>query len=160
MTSRCEAVCLTLLCVAKAHQKKYCWASQKKIQQLVDQYHKIGMSNRTLNRDLRWLEDNGYISRTRRIRVDPQGHLVFCSTLYKFTGKLFNWLYRIGNRVKRLFSFFRLPKWADHQLTQKPASSITLPGSVEKVLIKERDGTIAEYNPGTGEYHKLTDLPN
>jgi len=152
MTSRCEAIVISLLSVAKAHQKKYCWASQKKIQQLVEDYHKIATSNRTLNRDLRWLEDNGYISRLRRIRVDSQGRLVFSSTLYKFTGKLFNWLYGIGNRVKRLFSYFRLPKWADHKLTQMVGSSTTLPGSVEKVLIKERDGTLATYDPSTGEY--------
>jgi hypothetical protein len=130
----------------------YSWASQKKIQQLVEDYHKMRMSNRTLNRDLRWLEDNGYISRLRRIHLDPTGRFVFSSTLYKFTGKLFNWLYGIGNRVKRLFSFFRLPKWADHKLTQIVGSSTTLPGSVEKVLIKERDGTLATYNLSTGEY--------
>ncbi len=152
MTSRCEAVALSLLCVAKAHGKKYCFVSQKRLGELVERYHRLGMCNRTLNRDLRWLEDNGYISRLRRIRVGPGGKLVFCSTLYKFTGKLFNYLVYVGNRVKRLFSFFRLPKWADHQLTQKQAFSRELPGSVEKVLIKERDGTLAEYNPSTGEY--------
>jgi len=154
MTSRGESICVTLLSVAKAHEKKYCFVSQKRIQELLEKYHALRISNRTLNRDLRWLEDNGYISRLRRIRVGQGGKLVFCSTLYKFRGKLFNWLYSMGNRVKRFFSFFRLPKMADHQLTQKQASSLAAPASVEMVLIKERDGTVKRYDPRTGELFK------
>lgn len=156
MKERREAVVISLLCVAKAHQKKYCWVSQKRILELLKKYHGLGISNRTLNRDLRWLEDEGFISRLRRIRVDAQGRLVFCSTLYKFKGKLFNWLYAMGNRVKRLFSFFRLPKWADHQLAQKAASSVGAPSSVGILLVKARDGTVERYDPRTGALLKGT----
>lgn len=152
MTSRCEAEVMCLLGVAKKYKKFYCWVSQKRIEELLEKYQSMGMSNRTLNRDLRWLEDNGYISRLRRIRVNKEGKLVFCSTLYKFTGKLFNWLYSMGNRVKRLFSHFRLPALADYQLHQKQASSVGLPSDVELLLIKERDGTVSRFNPRTGEY--------
>jgi len=151
MTNRCEAIAISLLSVAKKHQKKYCFVSQKRIQELLEKYHALVISNRTLNRDLRWLEDNGYISRLRRIRVDPNGKLIFCSTLYKFTGKLFNWLVYMGNRVKRLFSFFRLPKWADHQLMQKRASSPIASLSGNWVLIKEKDGSVWRYNSKDGE---------
>jgi hypothetical protein len=151
MTSRCEAVVMSLLGVSKKHKKFYCWVSQKRLEELVEKYHAIGLSNRTLNRDLRWLEDNGYISRLRRIRVDKQGRLIFCSTLYKFTGKLFNWLYSMGNRVKRLFSHFRLPKLADYQLQQKQAFSTVASSSVELLLIREKDGSVSKYNPKTGE---------
>jgi len=154
MTLRCEAVVMSLLGVAKKYEKFYCWVSQKRLEELIEKYHAIDLSNRSLNRDLRWLEDNGYISRVRRIRVDKSGKIIFCSTLYKFTGKLFNWLYRMGNRVKRLFSHFRLPKLADYQLLQKQASFALASSSVEKVLIKERDGTISQYDPRTGEYLK------
>ena len=154
MTSRCEAVVMSLLGVAKKYKKFYCWVSQKRLEELIEKYHAIALSNRTLNRDLRWLEDNGYISRLRRIRVDKQGKLLFCSTLYKFTGKLFNWLYRMGNRVKRLFSHFRLPKLADYQLQQKQAFTLGASSSVEKVLIKERDGSVSRFDPRTGEYLK------
>lgn len=151
MTSRCEAVVMSLLGIAKKYQKFYCFVSQKHIEELILKYHAIGISNRTLNRDLRWLEDNGYISRLRRIRVGSGGKLVFCSTLYKFTGKLFNWLYHMGNRVKRLFSHFRLPKLADHQLQQKQAFSPVASSSVKKVLITEKDGSVSQYNLSTGE---------
>lgn len=150
MTARCEAVVMSLLGVAKKHQKKYCFVSQKRIEELLKQYHGLGISNRTLNRDLRWLEDCGFISRLRRIRVGPGGQLVFCSTLYKFTGKLFNWLFSIQNRVHRLFSFFRLPKWADHQLSQKRASSPKASASGKEVLFIEKDGSVKRYDPLTG----------
>jgi DNA-binding transcriptional ArsR family regulator len=160
MTARCEATVMSLLGVAKKYQKFYCWVSQKRLEELIEKYHEIGLSNRTLNRDLRWLEDNGYISRLRRLRVDKEGKLVFCSTLYKFTGKLFNWLNSMGNRVKRLFSHFRLPKLADYQLLQKQASSIGASASVEFRWVKERDGTISRYDPRTGEYLKGMKAPS
>jgi hypothetical protein len=141
-----------LLGIAKKHNKKYCWVSQKKLGELVGEFGGIWMSNRTLNRDLRFLEDDGWIQRVRRITMGDDGRFKFRCTLYKFKAKVFNTLFSIGNAVKRLFSHYRLPRWAEYQLYQKQVSSRTLPGSVEKVLIKERDGTIAEYDPSTGEY--------
>jgi len=152
MTERCQAIVLCLVGVAKAHKKKYCWPSQKRIQELVERYEKLGFSIRTLNRDLRWLEDNGYISRLRRIRVGDDGKPVFKSTLYKFKGKLFNYLYCLGNGIKSLFSFFRVPFWAKNQLTQEQVSSPKPAPGVEYLLIEERDGTVSRYDPGTGEY--------
>jgi hypothetical protein len=159
MESRCVAVAESLLGVAYKYKKFYCWVSQKRLEELVEKYHKVELSNRTLNRDLRWLEDNGYISRLRRLRVDKQGKLVFCSTLYKFTAKLFNWLNRMGNRVKRLFSHFRLPILADYQLLQKQASSLAVASSVEKSMFVEKDGSVWSYNRLTGETLKVRDRP-
>jgi len=159
MRDHCEEIVITLLSVAKAHQKKYCFVSQKRIEELLKKYHDLGISNRTLNRDLHWLEDNGFISRIRRIRIGPGGKLIFCSTLYKFTGKLFNYLYFMGNRVKRFFSFFRLPKWADHQLSQKRASSNRDASSVEKLLIKVRDGTILHWDRTNGMLRYPSGVP-
>jgi len=152
MTSRCESEVMCLLGVAKKYKKFYCWVSQKRIEELLMKYHSFGISNRTLNRDLRWLEDEGYITRLRRIRVNKEGKLVFCSTLYKFTGKLFNWVNSVGNRVKRLFSHFHLPKLADYQLRQKQASSYGVASSVEIVWIKEKDGQVRGWNPRLGEF--------
>lgn len=152
MSGRCQAIVLCLLAVARKHQKKYCWVSQKRILELVERYEKMGFSIRTLNRDLRWLEDNGYISRLRRIRVGPDGKLIFCSTLYRFKGKLFNWARSLGNAFKNVFSWFHLPRWADHQLSQKQASSPVAASSVEFLLIKERNGSVKRYNPRTGEF--------
>ena len=152
MTARCESLIISLLSVAKKHGRYYCFVSQKRLEELLGMYHGFGISNRTLNRDLRWLEDNGYISRLRRIRVNKEGKLVFCSTLYKFTGKLFNWLNSMGNRVKRLFSHFRLPRLADYQLQQKQAFPFGVASSVEIVWIKDKDGQVRGWNPRKGEF--------
>jgi hypothetical protein len=136
MTSRCESICITLLSIAKSKQKKYCFVSQRHIEELLEKYHSLCISNRTLNRDLRWLEDNGFISRLRRLRLTREGKFVRDCTLYKFTGKLFNWLYLLGNRVKRFFSFFHLPKMADNQLRRRQASSVPIPALVENAVEK------------------------
>lgn len=157
MELRQAAAAEALLGVAYKYKKFYCWVSQKRLEELIEKYHFMELSNRTLNRDLRWLEDNGYISRLRRLRVDKQGKMVFCSTLYKFTGKLFNWLNGMGNRVKRLFSHFRLPKLADYQLQQKQASSLGLGSSGEKLLIKEKDGSVWSLNVRSKELVKVHD---
>lgn len=151
MTARCEAVVMCLLGVAKKYHKFYCWVSQKRIEELLLQYQGMGISNRTLNRDLRWLEDRGFITRLRRIRVNREGKIVYCSTLYKFTGKLFNWLHSMGNRVKRLFSHFRLPALANHQLLQKQAFVPLVASSVEIVWTRNKDGSVIGWNPRTGE---------
>jgi hypothetical protein len=55
------------------------------------------------------------LERIRRHRKGVDGKIVFCSTLYKFKGKVFNYLLRIRNRVNGLFSFFRVPKWSQYK---------------------------------------------
>jgi len=151
MTARQEALLISLLSVAKKHKKFYCFVSQKRLEELLKDFHRMAISNRTLNRDLRWLEDNRFISRLRRIRKGVDGKPLFTSTLYKFTGKLFNWLNSIGNRVKRLFSWFRLPKMADYKLTQKQASCVGGLLSADWIPFSEKDGSAMAYNRLTGE---------
>ena len=151
MDSRCECVVMSLLGIAKKYKGFYCFPSQKTILGCIEKYHGYGISIRSLNRDLRVLVDEGWIVRVRRIRRDSHGRLVFWSTLYKFTGKLFNWLHSLGNRVKRLFFHFRLPKLAQHQALQKRAS-MSAPGSrVDWVEFISKEGRPMKYFKATGE---------
>lgn len=152
LRSRPMVVLQALLGIAKKHNRKYCWVSQEKLAELVGTFGGIWVSNRTLNRDLRFLEDEGWIERVRRLHKSPEGKLVFACTLYKFKAKVFNMLFSIGNAVKRLFSHYRLPRWAEYQLSQKQAFPVEASSSVDKVLIKERDGTVRAWNPRIGEY--------
>ena len=112
MTAKMDAVLYTLLGVARAHKKPYCFPSQDHIRYLVAKYQKVKMCPRTLNRVLKDLELEGYIERIRRHREGMGGKMVFGSTLYKFKGKVFKWLVGALNRIHQVFSFFRLPKWA------------------------------------------------
>ena len=153
LKSRPMVILEALLGVARKHNKKYCYVSQKRLEELVEQFGGILTSNRSLNRDLRLLEDDGWIERVRRHhRSAVDGHFVFATTLYKFKAKVFNCMVFLGNTVKRVFSSFRLPKWADNQLAQKRASSLATASSVGKLLIKERNGTLHLWDPRIGEF--------
>jgi len=118
LRSRPMLILEALMGVAKAHQKKYCWVSQERLIELVGKFGGIWMSRRTLNRDLKFLVDNGWIERIRRHHAGPDGKILFASTLYKFKGKVFNTLYYLANLCKRTFSFFRVPRWVEYKLNQ------------------------------------------
>ncbi len=115
MESQKEAILMTLVGVAKSHNKKYCWVSQNKQLDLLSKFHSWNISRRTLNRRLKELVEEGYIIRIRRLIKGSDGKPKFNSTLYKFTAKLFMWLKRLGDCVLRLFSFYRVPKWAHYK---------------------------------------------
>jgi hypothetical protein len=115
MESRGEAILGCLFGVSLKYGKKYCYPSQGKIQQLLFDYHDIDISNRTLNRDLLDLVDEGYLIRVRRTKKLDGKRKVFTSTLYKFRMKAYIWLNSLGKWVKKVFSSFRLPKMADYK---------------------------------------------
>lgn len=114
LESQKTAILMTLVGVAKCHNKPYCFISQVRQLDLLKKYHSWNISRRTLNRRLKELEDEGYFIRIRRHIHDPQKGLVLRSTLYKFCGKLFNWLYGLKRWVGSIFTVFRVPKWAQH----------------------------------------------
>ena len=114
LNSRWLSECWTLMKICEKNKKGYCYVSQNRILGLLELYHATQVSRSTLNRDLRWLEGDGFIKRTRRIKRDATGKYLFRPTLYKLTGKLFNYLYLLGRRLKTVFSFFRVPKWTHH----------------------------------------------
>lgn len=115
MISKQEAVLYTLFAVAKSHGKPYCFPSQAHICKLVGKFYKIDMSRRTLNRVLDRMVESKLITRIRRHQMLKSGGILFASTLYKFTGKAFNFLISLAKRVQGLFSFFRVPKWAQYR---------------------------------------------
>lgn len=145
MESQKEAILMTLVGVAKCHNKAYCWVSQNKILELLEKYHSWNISRRTLNRRLRELENEGYFVRIRRHIKADDGHIVFRSTLYKFCGKLFNWLYGVKQWISGIFRSFRVPNWSQHN-SQRESKVLPAPSHfVEKLLIKEKDGSVSEY---------------
>jgi hypothetical protein len=151
LRSRPGVILNALTSIARKHDKKYCWVSQEKLRELVGKFGGIWMSPRTLNRDLRFLEDEGWIERIRRNKKGPGNQILFACTLYKFGVKVFNSMFCLGNSVKRFFNHYRLPRWAEYQLHQKQAFSLAPASSVEKVWIKDKDGSVLAYNPFTGD---------
>ena len=115
MESRNEAILSTLFGVSLKYGKKYCYPSQGKIEQLLFNYHDFDISNRTLNRDLLTLVNQGYLSRLRRTKKVGRGKREFTSTLYKFKAKAYIWLNSLAKWGAKVFSLFRLPKMADYK---------------------------------------------
>jgi hypothetical protein len=137
LNSQKVAILMTLVGVAKTHNKAYCWISQNRQLELLFKYHSWNISRRTLNRRLRELEDEGYIIRIRRHIRDAQGGLRFNSTLYKFTAKLFIWLKRLGEFVRKALSFGRVPHMAQHSTLREEEISKRVPWYVD-ILWKAR----------------------
>lgn len=152
MESQKEAILSTLVAVGKCHNKGYCFVSQKRQLELLSKYHSWNISRRTLNRRLHELESEGYFVRIRRHLKAPDGHLILRSTLYRFCGKLFAWLYGVKRWVDRIFGVFAVPKWAQHYSFQESKISERPPPGVEMLLIKERNGTFSRYELRTGKY--------
>jgi hypothetical protein len=115
MESRNEAILSCLFGVSLKYGKKYCYPSQGKIERLLFDYHDFDISNRTLNRDLLELVNEGYLKRLRRTKKVDGGKKVFTSTLYKFKVKAYIWLNSLAKWGKKVFSSFRLPKMADYK---------------------------------------------
>lgn len=112
MESQMEAILTTYFAVAQKYKKPYCYQSQEHTLGLLEKYHKIDISVRTLNRRLRELEDEGYIKRTRRHKEGEDGKIVFHTTLSHLKARAFDWVSRRLMAAAKVFSFFRLPKVA------------------------------------------------
>ncbi|MBM4338995.1 MAG: DeoR family transcriptional regulator [Deltaproteobacteria bacterium] len=137
MTARQQAEVITIMKVGQKHGKRYSFPSQKKILSILKSIHGYEISERTLRRDLRDLEENKLLETTHRKRWIPGSGKVFTSNLYKLKKKVFIWLSEIGAMVDGLFRHYRRPKLADNQLPKKQASLMgalaSVDNSVEKV---------------------------
>ena len=140
MRSQKEAILMTLVGVAKTYNKAYCWISQNRQLELLSKYHSWTISRRTLNRRLKELVAEGYIIRVRRHIRDPQGGLRFNSTLYKFTAKLFIWLKRLGEFVRKALSFGRVPQLAQHSTLREEEIRRRVPWYVDIVWKGRKKG--------------------
>lgn len=152
MESQHDAILGTLVGVAKHHNKPYCFVSQDRILELLERYHSWNISRRTLNRRLKELEDEGYFVRIRRHIRGSDGRLVMRSTLYKFCGKIFAWIGRVGRWALRLGRVFRVPGLAhNYSLREsKVLNGVSPPKNI--IVLKERDGSISRFDFRTGEY--------
>ena len=112
MTEDMATVGETLFCIAKSHNKGYCYASQKTIQRLMTEYRDWNRSERTVRRRLKDLSDQGYIKITHRNWFEVSGTKKFRTNLYIFTKKWFEWVGRVARFARKVFSFFRRPKLA------------------------------------------------
>ena len=114
-----QAVAETISSVCSKYGKAYCYPSQLTILRLVNEYHDIEISRRTLNRVLSWLEVHGYFKRTRRHRAGPDGRILFATTMYKLKKKLFMRLNSMKKWVERVSSPLRVPLRSQYRSLKK-----------------------------------------
>ena len=133
-----EKILETYFIVAQKYQKPYCYPAQAYMLVLLAKYHKVFISLRTLNRKLRWLEDSGYIKRTRRHREGEGGKMIFNTTLTHLKARAFDWVSRGLLRAARVFSFFHLPKMALYRFktARYPSAEDNLAGLITRFLSK------------------------
>jgi len=93
------------------YKKDYCFPTQKKIMEWLEEWYGVKISIATLNRWLKACEQLKWISRTRRIRRDKKRGTVFQSTLYKVTIMGLFHLKRMGyyvsDALKQFFGFVK-----------------------------------------------------
>ena len=138
MLTKEDTALVTLMGLAQHYRMKYCHPSQAKIAALSWKIHGVKMSERSLNRYLKSLEDSKTIERVRRIskqhfnngKFVPSALEINCArpsprnpedgrfktTIYKFTGKAFNRIFLLARKLNNVFKFYRIPEWARRKL--------------------------------------------
>lgn len=111
ITQKANPILLCLLRISQKNGKDYCFPSQKTIIKLMRQFRTVDKSRATLNRWLRVIEDGKYLMRRRRIKKDPEGGMMFKSTLYKITIKGYYLLRSFGVNVYTEIKAFE--KWRE-----------------------------------------------
>jgi hypothetical protein len=134
MTEDMASVGETLFCIAKRHNKGYCYASQATIQRLMTEYRDWNRSERTVRRRLKDLGDQGYLKITHRNWSEVNGVKKFRTNLYIFSKKWFEWVGRAARFARKVFSFFRRPKLANYSLPSVKRDLQTASGNVEILL--------------------------
>jgi len=89
--------------------KKYCYPSQATLLNLLDSHHGIKISRRSLNYHLRFLEDNNFIHRVRRIPKKAGDVWRFKSTMYWLKKKAFAVLSKVAAGLSR--AGYKVRKW-------------------------------------------------
>jgi hypothetical protein len=135
MTEQQEAVARTLVGIAKTHNKFYCFCSRETLCLLLKKYHHLNVSQRTMSRRIKELHDQGYIIRVRRNWEEVNGSKKFNCNLYYLQKKLFLWLKRLGEYVRKVFSHFHVPTLAYNSL-RKHRGDLEGAGRIVEILWK------------------------
>jgi hypothetical protein len=108
-----------LYAIAAKYGKSYCFPSQEKILELLKTHYDISISRRTLNRWLSYLEEGGYIFRTRRHSRGNDGLIHFQSTLYRFGKKALRLLKKIAYPIRKLLNLPVCHSWHNNDSSKR-----------------------------------------
>jgi len=94
---------------ASLGEKNYSFASQATILEHMSRRWSVRRSRRTLNRWLRVLEDGGFIRRIRRHKPNPDGGIIFHTTIIVFKRKAYQALAKFAGLLRKVG--WKVPKW-------------------------------------------------
>ena len=118
-----------LYAIAAKYGKSYCFPSQEKILELLEDHYDIAISRRTLNRWLAFLEGEGYIFRTRRHSRGKDGQIHFQSTLYRFGKKALRLLKKIAYPLRKLLNSAVCHKWHNNSPSKRQVNKKAPPAT-------------------------------
>jgi len=138
MTARQEKILEGHVSVGLKFQKGYTYIGQGRQLYNLKKYHGFKICRRTLNYDLRELEDQGYIERKRRHRRGKDGRFLPHSTMTFLKGKAYQWINQVQALAGKLRAFTVVQRAAHNRLkTARYFRSVdNLAGSFTSVLQK------------------------
>ena len=131
--SRRSALLSCFFGISKKYGKPYSYPAQLTLMSLLERFHGIKISLRTLNRDLARLVKDGFITRMRRLT--RKGILAgrFASTLYFLKRKAFKYVAGMKKWADSILSSFRLPRMANNKSPRENKIFTEASGDVEKM---------------------------
>ncbi len=146
MEARLKCIEVRMLNKFLYYGKRYIYPTQKTMLKWLKDSCGITISIRTLNRDLRKLEDQGRLPRTRRITREPGEGIKFRSTMYFMTKKMLKGLVRAGMTtwlvVKKALAFPKYPQKEDTapKLIAPPIEDRITPEEVRALRLSKKPG--------------------
>jgi hypothetical protein len=120
----------TLHYLSRTNKKDYCYPSQEKVLKILKEIYRVAIRRRQLNYILKYLEEEGYIKRRRRLKQSKEGKIIFNTTLYWLKKKALKYLANLLGAIKRT-GFKLIDKKKENQKKEVP------PGEDERYLISE-----------------------
>ena len=128
----------TLLACQVKFGKNYSYPSQDTILSLLQSHHGVIRSRRWLNYRLRYLEDQGFIKRVRRIKRNRYGLLCFRSTLYWLKKTAWALFLKSANLYER--AKLKVKRWWEQK---KPAPVSQPEPADEQFTLEQRRANLA-----------------
>lgn len=111
-----ESILKIMADLSAFYRKHYIYPGQMKLLELIERREGRRISRRTLNYELKKLEQTGYFARIRRHRNDGEGNILLRTTLYILKGRFFAWMHRLVGKARKWLRFFRVQKIAQYNL--------------------------------------------
>jgi DNA-binding HxlR family transcriptional regulator len=124
MTARRDAIIKTFKSIQCKYGKHYCFPPYKVIQEILLKFYGLKAHRRTLYRDMKWLEENGFIGKQHRSRNPKIPDAKFKSNLYWLRREAYRYLESLWYWAKKHVHGFRETKKSLDKLPHSRVSNV------------------------------------